>query len=99
MERKAVRPGSPDSYEETLFHRWASSVPFYLTLSEGRCRRPLKEQRLERAIGVIYLPKRNGIAITSMWSCLRSSTPCSLRRERVARTAGSGQQLAGRGRS
>jgi erythromycin esterase-like protein len=55
-ERKHVRPALPESYE-ALFHR--TGVPnFLLPLrkrSEATAR--LREPRLERAIGVIYLPR------------------------------------------
>jgi erythromycin esterase-like protein len=49
-ERKTVRPALPGSYEE-LFHR--TGVPNFW-LKPGR---ELTEARLERAIGVIYLPQ------------------------------------------
>jgi erythromycin esterase-like protein len=60
-ECKRVRPGLPGSYEE-LFH--AVGVPdFWLDLrAENRATELLREPRLERAIGVIYLPK------TERWS-------------------------------
>lgn len=55
MERKAVQPALADSYE-ALFHE--VGIPrFLLTLNDDSVADPLKEQRLERAIGVIYLPK------------------------------------------
>lgn len=55
-ERKRVRPGMPDSYEEVL-HR--VGIPrFFLPLkTPGRARDALMKSRLERAIGVIYLPR------------------------------------------
>ncbi len=60
-ERKGVRPGMRGSYEE-LFH--AVGVPnFWLNLREkNRATRLLRDERLERAIGVIYLPE------TERWS-------------------------------
>jgi erythromycin esterase-like protein len=55
-ERKNVRPGLPGSYE-ALFHRVA--VPnFLLQLTDlGEASGGLREPRLERAIGVVYLPE------------------------------------------
>jgi len=55
-ERKQVRPSLPGSYE-ALFH--AAGVPRFLLLfrGDGAPRRALSEPRLERAIGVIYLPE------------------------------------------
>jgi erythromycin esterase-like protein len=55
-ERKTVRPGLPRSIEE-LFHR--VGVPrFLLRLGElGEVAGALQEPRLERAIGVIYMPE------------------------------------------
>ncbi|GAB3428299.1 erythromycin esterase family protein [Massilia solisilvae] len=55
-ERKRVRPGMPDSYEEVL-HR-VGMPRFFLALNtSGRARDALMKSRLERAIGVIYLPR------------------------------------------
>jgi erythromycin esterase-like protein len=55
-QRKVVRPGLPGSYEE-LFHH--TDVPnFLLTLKDlGEVTGGLRERRLQRAIGVIYLPE------------------------------------------
>jgi erythromycin esterase-like protein len=55
-ERKRVRPALPESYE-ALFHDLG--LPrFLLRLSrKGRASDSLREPRLERAIGVIYLPE------------------------------------------
>ncbi len=55
-ERKRVRPGLAGSYE-ALFHE--TGMPrFLLTLrSDGKVVSALRERRLERAIGVIYLPE------------------------------------------
>jgi erythromycin esterase-like protein len=55
-ERKRVRPGLPGSYE-ALFHD--TGVPrFLLTLrDDGKVVAALRDRRLERAIGVIYLPE------------------------------------------
>jgi erythromycin esterase-like protein len=54
-KRKRVRPALSGSYE-ALFH--ASGVPrFLLTLRGGDAAEGLHEQRLERAIGVIYRPE------------------------------------------
>ena len=55
-ERKRVRPGLPDSFED-LFHH-ANTAPFVLTLRDDPVlARALAPQRLQRAIGVIYLPE------------------------------------------
>lgn len=54
-ERKTVRPALPDSYE-ALFHELA--IPqFMLTWEDTGVRARFHERRLERAIGVIYLPE------------------------------------------
>jgi erythromycin esterase-like protein len=55
-ERKRVRPALRESYEE-LFH--AVGIPnFWLNLREpNEASKLLKEERLERAIGVIYRPE------------------------------------------
>lgn len=54
-ERKMIRPAWPESYE-ALFHR--VGVPRFLLTWENRdARDTLSERRLERAIGVIYLPE------------------------------------------
>jgi erythromycin esterase-like protein len=55
-ERKRVRPGLSGSYE-ALFHD--TGVPrFLLTLRDGgKVVAALRDRRLERAIGVIYLPE------------------------------------------
>jgi erythromycin esterase-like protein len=55
-ERKRVRPGMPDSYEEVLHH---AGIPrYFLNLRQGGpARDALMERRLERAIGVLYLPR------------------------------------------
>lgn len=55
-ERKRVRPGMPGSYEEVLHE---VGIPgFLLPLRDGgEAAEALREERLERAIGVIYLPR------------------------------------------
>ncbi|MFC4929553.1 erythromycin esterase family protein [Massilia sp. GCM10023247] len=55
-EHKRVRPGMAGSYEELLH---AVGLPrYYLNLrEESPARRLLLERRLERAIGVLYLPR------------------------------------------
>ena len=59
-ERKVVRPALPDSYE-ALFHE--TGVPrFLLNLSDSKAAEVLTEQRLERAIGVIYLPQSERVS-------------------------------------
>ncbi|HZN48567.1 MAG TPA: erythromycin esterase family protein, partial [Ramlibacter sp.] len=55
-ERKRVRPGLPGSYEE-LFHQ-AGEERFWLPLrGNAALAGLLQEKRLQRAIGVIYLPQ------------------------------------------
>jgi erythromycin esterase-like protein len=54
-ERKRVRPGMPGSYE-ALFHE-AGSGNFLLPLRGNPSASILEQERLERAIGVIYLPE------------------------------------------
>lgn len=54
VERKAVRPALPESYE-ALFHRVGSS--FILDLRTHAARSVLDEARLLRAIGVVYRPQ------------------------------------------
>ena len=59
-ERKVVRPALPDSYE-ALFHE--TGVPrFLLNLTDSKAAEVLTEQRLERAIGVIYLPQSERVS-------------------------------------
>jgi erythromycin esterase-like protein len=53
-ERKRVRPGLPGSYEE-LFHQ-CELERFWLDLADPALASLLAERRLQRAIGVIYLP-------------------------------------------
>jgi erythromycin esterase-like protein len=54
-DRKNVRPGLPGSYE-ALFHEFAAP-DFFLPLRGNALAAPLAKERLERAIGVIYLPE------------------------------------------
>lgn len=55
-ERKRVRPGLPGSYED-LFHQ-AGEPRFWLPLRGNEALGELlREKRLQRAIGVIYLPR------------------------------------------
>jgi erythromycin esterase-like protein len=54
-ERKRVRPALPGSYED-LFHE-TGLAKFMLNLRSGTQAAVLREPRLERAIGVIYLPE------------------------------------------
>ena len=53
-ERKTVRPALPESYE-ALLHE-VGLPRFLLTWDDARARDLLSARRLERAIGVIYLP-------------------------------------------
>jgi erythromycin esterase-like protein len=60
-ERKRVRPALPGSYEE-LFHG-AGLERFLLRLrGNHRLAQPLEARRLQRAIGVIYLPETERIS-------------------------------------
>jgi len=59
-ERKRVRPALPGSYE-ALFHE-AGFSRFLLNLTDGKSKQGLQEPRLERAIGVIYLPRSERIS-------------------------------------
>jgi erythromycin esterase-like protein len=55
-ERKVVRPALPDSYE-AVFHA-TGMQRFMLDLrSDSEARQGLMERRLQRAIGVLYLPQ------------------------------------------
>jgi erythromycin esterase-like protein len=55
-ERKRIRPGLPDSYE-ALFHN-AALERFLLVLRDNApLHAALRSPRLQRAIGVIYLPE------------------------------------------
>ena len=54
-ERKRVRPALPDSYE-ALFHE-VNVERFTLDLRTGAHVEGLRTERLERAIGVVYLPE------------------------------------------
>lgn len=60
-ERKHVRPALPDSYEG-LFHR--TEIPNFLLSLHGKGDTVsfLREPRLERAIGVIYLPRSERVS-------------------------------------
>ncbi len=60
-ERKRVRPALPESYEN-LFHE-AALPNFLLALrNDGRAALALRGPKLERAIGVIYLPRSERIS-------------------------------------
>ncbi len=59
-ERKKVRPAVEGSYE-LLFHQW-NEESFYLPLRENAAAAPLEDPRLERAIGVIYLPQSERVS-------------------------------------
>ena len=54
-ELKRVRPSLPGSYEQ-VFHQ-AGMPAFFLPLRQGSAAEALRRPRLERAIGVIYLPQ------------------------------------------
>jgi erythromycin esterase-like protein len=55
-ERKRVRPALPGSYEQILHE--AGNGNFFLPLrNDSPARDALMERRLERAIGVLYLPR------------------------------------------
>jgi erythromycin esterase-like protein len=55
-ELKTVQPGLPGSYED-IFHRVGLSQFFIFLDQEHAALERLREQRLQRAIGVIYLPE------------------------------------------
>ncbi|HEY8180965.1 MAG TPA: erythromycin esterase family protein [Thermoanaerobaculia bacterium] len=59
-ERKQVRPGMQGSYE-LLFHEWERG-DFFLPLRGNEAAAPLEDPRLERAIGVIYLPQSERVS-------------------------------------
>ena len=56
MERKRVRPALPRSYE-ALFHQTGLSNFLLPFRNAGKAAKALPGPRLERAIGVIYLPQ------------------------------------------
>jgi erythromycin esterase-like protein len=58
--RRRVRPSLPGSYER-LFHDTGLDR-FLLFLRDGSAREPLRERRLERAIGVIYRPESERVS-------------------------------------
>jgi erythromycin esterase-like protein len=58
-EYKRVRPALPDSYE-ALFHELG--LPRFLLVLGNDALRALRQPRLERAIGVIYLPETERIS-------------------------------------
>jgi erythromycin esterase-like protein len=60
-ERKRVRPALPESYE-ALFHE--TTLPNFLLVlrNDGQAALALRGPRLERAIGVIYLPRSERIS-------------------------------------
>jgi erythromycin esterase-like protein len=60
IERKVVQPALADSYE-ALFHQVGISR-FLLTWKDKRVVDELHDRRLERAIGVIYLPKTERVS-------------------------------------
>jgi erythromycin esterase-like protein len=54
-EHKRVRPGMKNSYE-LLFHE-TGEPNFWLNLRHPKLQSELMQERLQRAIGVIYLPR------------------------------------------
>ena len=60
-ERKYVRPALPGSYE-ALFHKTGMSNFLLLLDQLGRPTELLREPRLERAIGVIYVPESERVS-------------------------------------
>ena len=54
-ERKRVRPGMQNSYEKLLHE--VGEPNFWLNLREADLQKRFMEERLERAIGVIYMPR------------------------------------------
>ncbi|HKB78791.1 MAG TPA: erythromycin esterase family protein [Thermoanaerobaculia bacterium] len=59
-ERKHVRPAMDGSYE-SLFHQW-NQGNFLLPLRDNDAAVALEDPRLERAIGVIYLPQSERVS-------------------------------------
>jgi erythromycin esterase-like protein len=59
-ERKRVRPGMRGSYEE-LFHQFGIAN-FALPLRGNAAAAPLEDPKLQRAIGVIYLPQSERVS-------------------------------------
>ena len=60
-ERKHVRPALPESYE-ALFHKTGVSNFLLLLNQPGETSALLREPRLERAIGVIYVPQSERVS-------------------------------------
>ncbi|WP_447980055.1 erythromycin esterase family protein [Candidatus Nitrospira bockiana] len=60
MERKQVRPALPESYE-SLFHQVGIRT-FLVSTGDPRLEGVLRERRLERAIGVVYLPESERVS-------------------------------------
>jgi erythromycin esterase-like protein len=60
-ERKRVRPALPDSYE-ALFHDLGLPRCLLLLGADGDAPQALRQSRLERAIGVIYLPETERVS-------------------------------------
>lgn len=58
-ERKRVQPGQKNSVED-LFHR--AGIKNFLLPLEGEIAEPLRQRRLERAIGVIYRPETERVS-------------------------------------
>jgi erythromycin esterase-like protein len=58
MEIKRLLPARPDSFEN-LFHRASEGDDFFLPLrgAPNELRDALRATRLERAVGVLYLPQ------------------------------------------
>jgi erythromycin esterase-like protein len=59
-ERKIVRPAMDGSYE-LLFHEW-QQPEFFLPLRGNDAAAALEDPRLERAIGVIYMPQSERVS-------------------------------------
>ncbi len=61
MERKRVRPALPGSYE-ALFYQTGLSNFLLPVRHDSKAAKALRGPRLERAIGVIYLPQTEHIS-------------------------------------
>jgi erythromycin esterase-like protein len=61
LERKRIRRALPDSYE-ALFHQTGLSNFLFPLRDDSKAARALRGPRLERAIGVIYLPQTERIS-------------------------------------
>ncbi|MEK7356188.1 MAG: erythromycin esterase family protein [Bdellovibrionota bacterium] len=57
VEIKALRPARPDSFEFLLHQTGVKNFFLPLKTADSQLRNELRKERLERAVGVIYLPR------------------------------------------